>query len=499
MAKKIELTKGQKEIFNLIKVFATDNVQKVFILKGYAGTGKTTLVKYIINYFVTKNIRFQLLATTGRAATILADITGQTARTIHSQIYKFKDLNQDVSSVIKEIDSTGVDASGQLYLNFELKPIDMGVHTKTIYIVDESSMLSNVPQKEITQAAFGSGKLLSDLLRYDPHGKFIFVGDACQLPPIEQTFSPALSTSYFNNELDILANSRELTEIVRQKGDNDIVDASILIRQLYAQAQEFVVKSDRVVWGKLPFRHYDNIVIHPEFNEFLEEYISCIKQYGYDYSTLICESNKKTRELSLLVRQKLGFSGRIQVGDLLLVTQNNNLSGLINGDFLVVKSVSPNVERRGQLTFRHVELEDLSTKTLYSQLMIEEVLYSNTPNLDKVQQKSLTLDFVRRMAERGLKQNDAEFVNRMMDDPYYNALRCVYGYAITCHKSQGGEWPHVFVDLGKGRLMANPTKSSYQWIYTAMTRAKMQLHLVDGFYIEGYSAGNRGRFNISYR
>lgn len=496
MAKKIELTKGQKEIFNLVKDFANDKAQKVFILKGYAGTGKTTLVKHIVEYFVGKKIQFQLLATTGRAATILTDITQQPARTIHSQIYRFKDLNQDVDAVIQKIDSTGVDSSGQLYLNFELKPLDLGFRSSTIYIVDESSMLSDVSPKEVTQAVFGSGRLLSDLMAYDPNGKFIFVGDACQLPPIEQTFSPALSTVYFNQTLDVLANSRELTEIMRQKGDNDIINASIQIRQLYAEALEVVPKQERTVWGRLPFRNYDDIVIHEEFNGFLNEYISYIKQYGYDYSTLICESNKKTREISLNIRQKLGFSGSVQVGDLLLVTQNNSLSGLINGDFLVVKSVSPHVVRRAQLTFRQVELEDLSSKALYSQLLIEEVLNNNTPNLDKLQQKYLTIDFVRRMKDRGLKQGDDEFVERMLDDPYYNALRCVYGYAITCHKSQGGEWPHVFVDLGKGRIMANPTKSSYQWIYTAMTRAKMQLHLVDGFYIEGYS-NNFRRFRLN--
>lgn len=486
MAKKIILTKGQKEIFNQIKTFIKGE-SKIFILKGYAGTGKTTLVKNVIDYLVEENIAFQLLATTGRAATIMQDITGQLAKTIHSQIYNYKDFNQDIDKVIQTIDSTGVDSSGQLYLNFELIDLDSLEHPRIIYIIDEASMLSDKTDHDVPQAFFGSGKLLSDLLRYDSSGKFIFVGDACQLPPVGQTSSPALSPQYFYESFKDSAISAELTEIMRQKGGNDIIEASAVIRGLYAIAPEIVVDKGRNIWGKLPFRGYNNILIHNTYEDFLNEYIRLVKDKGYEHTTLICESNKRTRELSMIVRSKLGITGTIQVGDLLLVTQNNNLSGLINGDFLVVKNISSSVERRANLTFRQVELEDMSTKNIYSQLLIEDVLYGAQPNLDRTQQKALVIDFARRMKKLGFKQKDKEFRKKMMDDPYYNALRCVFGYAITCHKSQGGEWPHVFVDLGKGRLMANPTKSSYQWIYTSMTRAKEKLHFVDGWYFAGHS------------
>lgn len=486
MAKKIVLTKGQKEIFNAIKNFANDKLQKVFILKGYAGTGKTTLVKVIVDYFAEKSIPYKLLATTGRAAAIMSDVTSQEAKTIHSMIYTYKDFNQNVEEIINTIDRSGVDSTGQLYLNFELEALTDEARPQTVYIVDESSMLSNVASKEVSQAVFGSGRLLSDLLSYDNKGKFIFVGDVCQLPPIDQTSSPALSSVYFNQELDILALSMELRDIVRQKEANDIIKASIKIRELYAQSPEVATKGFRTVWGKMPLRGYENIKIYPELKTFLDTYISFVKEHGYNYATLICDSNKRATTLSSFVREKLGYKGAVQENDLLLVTQNNNLSGLINGDFVVVKKVSPTIIQRACLSFRQVEVEDISTGNKYSQLLIEDVLCSGQPNLDKIQQKSLTLDFVRRMTRKGLKQKDQEFKDRMFDDPFYNALRCVCGYAITCHKSQGGEWPHVFVDLGKGRIMANPTKASYQWMYTAMTRAKEKLHIVDGFYIEGY-------------
>lgn len=487
MAKKFTLTKGQKDIFNLIKDFVKDNRQKVFILKGYAGTGKTTLVRHVIEHFVKEDIRFNLLATTGRAATILSDITGHPAETIHSMIYNYSDINQDMESVIKTIDDKGVEATGQLYLTFDLKKVDPTT-TNTIYIVDESSMLSNEVASEVSQAWFGSGKLLSDLLEFDPKGKFIFVGDACQLPPVGQTHSPALSTLYFNQELNILANSRELTEIVRQKGKNDIIEASVVIRGLFAIAPESVEKGARVNWGRLPFRGYSDIEIHSTFDTFLKQYLDLVKKEDYKYATLICDSNKRTRELALQVRRQLGFAdGCVQEGDLLLVTQNNSLSGLTNGDFVIVKKVSPSVVNRAYMSFRQVEVQNISTDEIFSQFIIEEVLYSAQPNLDKRQQMNLTIDFARRMLAKGIKQGTDMFNRAMLEDPYFNALRCVFGYAITCHKSQGGEWAHVFVDLGKGRLMANPTKASYQWIYTAMTRAKEKLHFVDGWYFAGHS------------
>lgn len=491
MAKKITLTKGQKEIFNLIKEFSSDWRQKVFILKGYAGTGKTTLVKYIIDYFSEKNINFRLVATTGRAAAILSDVTQQDAKTIHSMIYTYQDFNQDVGAVLDNIQKYGVDSSGQLFLNFGLDTLSDEDRPQTVYIVDESSMLSDVESKDVSQAKFGSGRLLSDLLAYDDKGKFIFVGDNCQLPPIEQTFSPALSPSYFSQHFNIIANSRELTEIVRQDDANDIIKASIKIREQYALAPEVREPSPRTIWGKLPLRNYQHIDIYPDQSSFLNDYISLVKQGGYGKATLICDSNKQAMQLSLFVRSRLGFSGNLQVNDLLLVTQNNSISGLINGDFVVVKKISPNVVEKANLRFRQVEVEDVSNGKVFSQLIIEDILNGGKPNLDKEQQKRLAIDFAQRMKAIGLKQKDEAFKKRMFDDPYYNALRCVYGYAITCHKSQGGEWPHVFVDLGKGRIMANPTKSSYQWIYTAMTRAKEKLHLIDGFYIEGFINRNR--------
>ena len=158
----------------------------------------------------------------------------------------------------------------------------------------------------------------------------------------------------------------------------------------------------------------------------------------------------------------------------------------MNGDLVTIENIEKDVIKKANLTFRKVEVKELYTEKVYSQLLIEEIIFGALPNLDISQQNLLFIDFARRMKRRGLKQKDEEFKTCMRKDPYLNALRCVFGYALTCHKSQGGEWNHVFLDFPRD-ITLNPTRSSYQWIYTAMTRAKVQLHIVDGFYIEGFN------------
>ena len=229
--KKITLKDGQQRAFELLQDFIRNKDKKVFILKGYAGTGKTTMMKVLIEELKRRNLHFSLLASTGRAAKILSNTTGQQAATVHGTIYKYNDLNQNLEELIQQREAKGVDSSGQLLLNFELNPVS---HTKRTeewyYIVDEASMISDKEDATAVQASFGSGRLLKDL--YDSKGKFLFVGDACQLPPISQKVSPALSLQYFRDVFSILASEVELTEIVRQDKGNDIVLSSQKIRRL---------------------------------------------------------------------------------------------------------------------------------------------------------------------------------------------------------------------------------------------------------------------------
>ncbi len=475
-ANALELTANQKKAFQNFCKFIADDSLKVFILKGYAGTGKTTLIRYFIQEIAQHdNTRCVLMASTGRAAKILTNMSGKKAQTIHSVIYVFSDFNQDLEEVIKIEDEVGVDKTGQLFLTFQLTRVPEKKGIQRYYIVDEASMISDVPDENANQARFGSGRTLSDLLNYDPNGKFVFVGDECQLPPIGQDISPALSLEYFTKELNVKATEFTLTDIVRQQLDNSIILAAQRIRQL-------CIDPPPVKWGKLPMGNYEHIRLYGDIVAMINAYIKLIRNHNFDAATLISSSNAKCTNLNKLIRASLGLGNTLQEGDLLMVTQNNPVSGLMNGDMVIVEQIKNIRYQRAELSFVLVEVRELVTGMRFSQLLIEDILYGNAPNLLPGQQKALFIDFFRRMKAQGIKQKTPQFHDRLSDDEFLNALRCVYGYALTCHKAQGGEWDNVFVDIPRN-LTLNAKTNAYQWIYTAVTRARKQLHIVNDFYI----------------
>lgn len=482
--KDITLTDSQNRVLSQMKAFLAGK-DKVFVLKGYAGTGKTTLMRFLIQYMQEQKRGYHLLASTGRASTILNAATGDTtAQTIHSLIYKYSDFNQDLSKITEAAPSV----NGQLYLVFE--PCKADAEDKNqVYIIDEASMVADTEERNIIQAAFGSGRLLKELLEYDgdPGAKYIFVGDPCQLPPINQTFSPALSSQYIAGTFGCGVQEGNLTEIVRQGNGNTIIATSQRIRQLYGRAPETDINYTSRVWGKLPIFGSANIQLHPNSEAMMRLYLQTIRNHGYGYATYLCRGNTACYQIACQIRENLGIRGRVSENDLLLVIQNNSPLNLYNGDLVVVKKITNETHLRANLTFRKIEVEDLGGKTRHTTFLIEDLLHSGRLNLDSEQQKALFVDFVLRMKKVGItpKQNRQQFNLAMMTDPYLNALRCTFGYAITCHKSQGGEWPEVFVNMPRN-IMLNPTKSSYQWVYTAITRAKERLHVVDDIYLESF-------------
>lgn len=489
----MKLLPDQQSAFEAFKRFCNDPTSKVFILKGYAGTGKTTLMKTFIDHLVaSKNFKnglvdrtdyqerivgltecFVPLASTGRAAKILGDKIRRPTSTIHSYIYHAEGLNRDIAEMEKN-EQKGIETDGQLLLNFGLSSA-MG--DKAIYIIDESSMISNTVSKKVIQARFGSGKLLSDLFAYDPNGKFVFIGDDCQLPPVEGSESPALSANYIRNTFHYNVTETTLTEIVRQGSGNDIIDASKVIRQMCFNPPPV----DN--WAKFPLSGYENIVLLDDENSLISRYVSDVKQQGYNYTTLISQSNKVCTDLAKQARRALGFdSTKLMVGELLLVTQNNIPTGLMNGDLVKVCSIGRSI-KKANLTFLTVEVEEISTKRVFSTMLIEELLYTAATNLDSTQQKNLFIDFYHREQARDIAQKSKQFQSDMYTDAFLNALRAVYGYALTCHKAQGGEWKHVYLDFPR-RLAHQPGREEYQWLYTAITRASETLYINDGFYIE---------------
>ena len=483
---KIKLTTSQENVLKKILDFVNISKDRVFILKGYAGTGKTTLMRYLIKELSERGKHYRLLASTGRAAKVLANLSetnGQTS-TIHSMVYSFNGLNKEFT----EKEEPKVDKDGQLFLVFEPSKLDERAIPETVYIIDEASMVSDVTTKDVTQAKFGDGRLLKELLEYDarPCSKFVFVGDPCQLPPIEQYYSPALMKDYFRDQFGMTAQEAQLTEIMRQQGVCGIVDASKQIRHLYNAAPESSqMYGTQKLWGFLPFRRYRDIRLHPNLESMLNDYVSKVKTSGLNSAVCICRSNKACSQLSEIIRRKLGFNNySIQVGDLLMVIQNNMSTGLMNGDMVTVEEMDAHTTTRAQLTFRQVKVKELFTGKTYTTLLIEEIAYQGRLNLDNRQQQALFIDFILRMREKGITQKHKKaFYDAMLKDPYLNALRCVFRYAITCHKSQGGEWDEVFVHVPRN-ITLNPTKETYQWIYTSMTRARKALHIIDDFYIK---------------
>lgn len=477
----IELKPSQKIVFDSITKFIDNKDTRIFILKGYAGTGKTTLMHFLIDFLNENNRSFKLLASTGRAAKILSNITHSEAKTIHSLIYKYKDLNEDLSD-------KNIDSDGQLFLIFEQTSVQEYSDPETIYIIDEASMVADVEEKIIKQAKFGSGRLLKDLLDYDTRlgSKFIFVGDPCQLPPITETFSPALSSNYLEEKLGIKVEEKQLTEIIRQNEDSTIISASKEIRSLWKNAPDNkYIYGIKQVWGKLPFGNHKDIILYNNLDSMMSRYIDILKNQGYQHATFICRSNFNCKKIALKIREQLNITSDIvQKGDLLLVIQNNMLSGLMNGDMVVVDEISAEGRLHAGFTFREVTVTELFSKIKYKQLLLEDTVHLNILNLDSAQQTALFKDFILRMKSKGISQKDKRAFNiAMLSDPYLNALRCVFGYAVTCNKAQGGEWNEVFIDMPRN-ITLNPTKETYQWIYTAMTRAKDKLHLVNEFYIK---------------
>lgn len=478
----LTLTSQQAKAFEKLTDFIKNDDAKIFILKGYAGTGKTTLMSGLIKWMNEKNKApeevegeepeptYSLLASTGRAAKILSDKSKAAANTIHSHIYSFKDINADLEGL-----SNGTaDDKGQISLLFELRPIKSKL-VKT-YIVDESSMISDQQENDYSFAQFGSGDLLLDLVSYDEKGKFIFIGDPCQLPPVKQANSPALDSDYIRNKYNVPVEEFELTDIIRQQEGNGIIEASFKLRNLYAD-------NPATKFASLPLRGSGNIKLHKSKGSFLNQYIENVKANGYEHSTLICQTNSQCSEYNNLIRSRIHDTAeRLVPNDLLMVTQNNYLSGLVNGDQVLVKQVGAR-ESYCNLSFIRVEIEGLFSKKRSSQLLIENVLYSNGTNISNRQHKDLMIDFFVRMKKEGLSQKDKAFKEKMLSDPYLNALRTVYGYALTCHKSQGGDWNEVFLYLNN-KIHGIPRPEIYQWWYTAVTRAKQTLHVINDWFIK---------------
>lgn len=480
------LSDDQTACLNALSAFLDDRTQRIFLLKGYAGTGKTFLAKGITEFLAAQGRAFRLAAPTGRAAKIISEKTGRDARTAHSQIYDFGDLREYAAEE---------DLLGSETFKFYAEIASNRDQANTVYIVDEASLLSDVySESEFFRS--GTGYLLHDLISYVgfEHGetdrKIIFVGDPAQLPPVGMSTSPALDVRYLRERFGLAAVEYELKEVLRQKADSGVIRNVMPLRESLSKGS----------FGSLNFE-FDADVQRLRADELLPPYKAARPADGSATPIVITRSNSEAAGFNRAIRDAL-FPGRdfVAAGDRLIVTANAIVNGtfLANGEFVDVVEAEPMVERRsvslrqrneenGQidvvevsLVFRDVQLAVPSpdgSETILTAKILDDHLHDGRAGLDASQQRALYVDFLKRHPD--LKRgHDRERLSQILrHDPYFNALRVRFGYAVTCHKAQGGEWEHVFVSCPSGQ---NPRSADYfRWLYTAMTRSSAKLYLID--------------------
>lgn len=468
--REITLTQGQLQAMQQLRLFLHTPGNGIFILKGYAGAGKTTLLQQLAKELKQQQKNFVLLAPTGRAAAVLRAKTGLEAYTIHSQLYFFTDVDGEPDDDIEEPD---VDDFGQMRLVFSMRELTEDEPPK-IYIVDEASMISDSPAADTSYAQFGSGHLLSDLLYVAGSNKIIFAGDPCQLPPVGAQESPALSTTYLR-KFGKYVQEFELTEILRQKHDSPVLKLAWRLRQLAERPQ-------LPQWVKIPCMDVE-AVKKCSYHQQQEAYLDTVTTYGADDIIAICNSHQECNKINRLVRQRLygDAFARLQPGDLLMVTQNNYNVPLVNGDFVTVTHIGSEEYHLG-IKFCRITVKAHHSGISYETLLCMDPLFNGRRNLTPDQQRMLMIDFSNRMRKKGIKRKSDEYRRALGNDKYLNSLRANFGYAITCHKSQGGEWEKVFLFLHKG-MYSMPRPTLTRWWYTAVTRAKCHLTLTQDWWL----------------
>lgn len=449
-----EPTPQQLELFGRLHTFLTsENGDECFILKGYAGTGKTTILGALVKALPQYNLKSVLLAPTGRAAKVITNYSGRKAFTIHKRIYRKKSaLNVDDSFMIAD-----------------------NMSTNTLFIIDEASMISD----EIS----GNNRetLLHDLVNYvynTKNCKLMLVGDTAQLPPVGADDSPALDAALMKEQFGLDVHTYELTDVLRQQKDSGILFNVTKVRDIIRRGQENM--------PQIVTKGYKDVFRMS--GEMLEEGLNyAYNKYGYDSTLIICRSNKNANLYNKQIRGRILMrEEELTGGDQLMVVRNNYFwlqdqeegsTGFIaNGDIARVKKVRRFEEMYG-FRFADVQLEfiDYAEDPVLDCKILLDTLYSEAPALSSTEQKRFYLEAMKDYDHIPSKRDKH---NELKLNPYYNALQVKFAYAITCHKAQGGQWEAVFVD--QGYLTDEMVNTDFlRWFYTACTRATNELFLVN--------------------
>lgn len=451
-------TTQQEEVFSILEDFLlTFDKNSVFILKGYAGTGKTTIISALVSTLSKINKRTVLLAPTGRAAKVMGNYSGRKALTIHKKIYRKKN-------------------AASIDLDFD---ITENLHEDTLFIIDEASMITTEGFN------FFSNGLLSDLIKYVQSGKnccLMFVGDTAQLPPVGLDYSPALDIEYIQNEYHLHAFFYELTDVVRQDKNSGILYNATKIRNEIRLDEEY----PEYQFPQFVTQGYKDI-FRMTGDRLIEGLHYAYDKYEIDNCIVICRSNKSANLYNKHIRNQILFrEEEITGGDIIMIVKNNyywlqqhddtHTGFIANGDMAVVKKVS-NIHEMHGFRFADLYLEFMDNnegEAIRCRVLLDS-LHVDAAQLPTEQQHALYQSIAKDYEDIFIKKDRLEAIKK---DPYYNALQIKFAYAITCHKAQGGQWPLVFVD--QGYLTDEMLNTEFlRWLYTGITRATKELFLVN--------------------
>lgn len=448
-------TAEQEHAIEVFTRFMTDrHEQSLMILRGSAGTGKTTLAAALVRALCSLQQKIVLLAPTGRAAKVFSLYAGHPAYTIHRRIYRQKSME------------------GAFNLNYNTAQ-------DTLFIVDEASMVANATTAGDTP--FANGQLLDDLIQFVFNGRncrMMLIGDTAQLPPVGEEKSPALQTDIMRS-YGLHVHQCDLNEVLRQSQESGILWNATMIRQL-------ITHDGPMQMPVVRFEGFSDIRRMPG-DELIESLASSYSHVGTDETMVITRSNKRANIYNQGIRNMvLGREEELCTGDLLMIVKNNyywtslspNLGGLgyiANGDRAIVRRVR-HVEQLYGFRFAEVTMTfpDYDDYQLTATVLLD-TLTSEAPALTRQQQTQLYNQVMEDYADIPLKPDR---LKKLREDRHYNALQIKFGYAATCHKAQGGQWAHVYVD--QGYMTDDMLNTDYlHWLYTAFTRATQQLYLVN--------------------
>jgi ATP-dependent exoDNAse (exonuclease V) alpha subunit len=447
-----EPTQDQATLFQKLDVFLKDELpgRKAFVLRGYAGTGKTTVVSALVQWLHKLGRKYVLMAPTGRAAKVMSAYAGVAASTIHKKIYR------------------QTSGSPSQSLSFQRQP---NRAQDTLFIVDEASMISD-------EKAFGEHGLLDDLMNYvfeKPSNRLLLIGDTAQLPPVGQLLSPALDPELLRHRFRATVDGVELRQVMRQAEASGILMNATVLREELRQEEPNI---------QFHTRGYPDLF--QMGGDKLEDGLRwAYKNFGHENTTIICRSNKNANQYNQMIRRVLfEAEDEIESGDYLMVVRNNyfwlpkdsEMGFLANGDFVQVVKIIRRTEEFGfRFADARVRLVDYPDEPDMEIKLLLDTLHTESPALPADRSKEL-YEAVGKDYDHLTTKRDKSAALRK--DPFLNALQVKFAYALTCHKAQGGQWQAVFVD--HGYLKEDMVNSEFaRWLYTAVTRASEKLFLLN--------------------